>query len=97
MLSRHKSLIAVTLVTVASLSVVAAATAVVPGRNGRIAFTSGREAPNDNHAQLYLVDGFGGALSSPFTPVGGQSSHPSWSPDRTKVVFANGTPQQHLT
>ena len=30
------------------------ADAILPGRNGRIAFTSGREGPNDNDARIYL-------------------------------------------
>jgi hypothetical protein len=71
------------------------ADAVLSGRNGRIAFTSGREGANDNLAQLYLrtVIGStgGGTLSAPFSIPGTQNRHPSWSPDRTKVVFAAGT------
>ncbi len=71
--------------------------AVLSGRNGRIAFTSGRGAAagDDSLARLYLrpvqsSTGLGTA-SAPITPLGGQSRHPSWSPDRTKIVFANGT------
>jgi Tol biopolymer transport system component len=74
--------------------------AVLSGRNGRIAFTSGR-ASGDALAQLYLrpVTGSsgGGTIEPAFTPVGGQSRHASWSPDRTKIVFANGTPGSPLT
>ncbi len=33
-----------------------------------------------------------GTVSAPITPLGGQSRHGSWSPDRTKIVLANGTP-----
>jgi len=89
----HRSLLAGLLVVVAGLSLAASAAAVAPGRNGRIAFTSGREGANDNNAQLYTVNpSKPTALGSPFTAVGGQSRHPSFSPDRTKVVFASGTP-----
>ena len=77
------------------------ADAVLPGRNGRIAFTSGREGANDSLARIYLrtVIGSsgGGLLSAPISPLGGQSRHASWSPDRTKIVFANGTPGSPTT
>jgi Tol biopolymer transport system component len=68
---------------------------VLPGTNGRIAFTSGRTA-GDNTAQIFLrsvTSGTGGGvLSEPIAPLGGQSRHASWSPDRTMLVYANGTP-----
>jgi Tol biopolymer transport system component len=71
------------------------AQAVLPGTNGRIAFTSGRTA-GDNTAQIFLrsvTSGTGaGVLSEPIAPLGGQSRHASWSPDRTMLVYANGTP-----
>src|SRR4051794_40207169 len=83
------------LALLAVLTLAAPAQAVLSGRNGRIAFTSGREAANDNNAQIYLREVIGstgfGSLSAPITPFGGQSRHPSFSPDRTKLVFANGT------
>src|SRR3954463_5950422 len=81
----------------ALLLVVAAspAQAVLPGTNGRIAFTSGRTA-GDNTAQIFLrsvTSGTGGGTrSDPISPLGGQSRHASWSPDRTMLAFANGTP-----
>jgi Tol biopolymer transport system component len=75
--------------------------AVLSGRNGRIAFTSGREGANDNLAQIYLrtVTGStgGGGLSGPISIPGTQNRHASWSPDRTKVVFAAGTPGSPTT
>ncbi len=80
------------------LVVAVPAGAVLSGRNGRIAFTSGRGATagDDSQARIYLrpVTGStgGGLVSAPITPLGGQSRHPSWSPDRTKIVLANGTP-----
>ena len=33
----------------------------------------------------------GGTLSPPVTPPGGQYRHPTWSPDRTKIAYANGS------
>jgi hypothetical protein len=82
--------------SVAGLVQAGSASAVLEGRNGRIAFLSGREGPNDSMAQLYLrsvTSSTGsGALSEPFGIPGTQNRHPSWSPDRTKVVFAAGTP-----
>ena len=92
--TRRRAVVAAGLVLLSIFGLAASASATVPGRNGRIVFTSGREQPNDNLAQLYLRGASGstgvGALSPPITPVGGMSRHPSWSPDRTKVVFANG-------
>ena len=80
--------------------------AVAPGRNGRIAFTSGRvpdPAGDDNLAQIFLINPvnpfvagapLGAGAPTPITaaPIGAQSRHASWSPDHTKLVFANGTP-----
>lgn len=84
-----------------SLALAIPADAILSGRNGRIAFTSGREGANDNLAQLYLrevtSDVGSGNLIGPITPVGGQSRHPSWSPDRTRLVFANGIPGSPAT
>ena len=84
------------LVLGACLSLASPALAVLEGRNGRIAFTSGREGVNDNLSQLYMRGASGstgvGSLSPPFAIAGTQNRHPSWSPDRTKVVFAAGTP-----
>src|SRR5215212_1105327 len=84
--------LAVLLAALAAQTAVAPAHATVPGRNGNIAFTSGREGANDNESRIFRLGP--GALPdapSPLTPLGGQSRHPSWSPDRTKLVFANGT------
>jgi hypothetical protein len=84
------------LVLGACLSLTSPALAVLEGRNGRIAFTSGREGTNDNLSHLYMRGASGstgvGPLSPPFSIAGTQNRHPSWSPDRTKVVFAAGTP-----
>jgi Tol biopolymer transport system component len=72
----------------------ATAGAVLSGVNGRIMFASGREV-SDATAGLYMrtIVGSqgGGQVFSAVAPVGGeQHRHPSWSPDRTKVVFARG-------
>ena len=70
------------------------AEAVLSGRNGRIAFTSGREGANDDLAQIYAINPvnpqFG--VGSPLSIPGVQNRHASWSPDRTKLVFASGSP-----
>jgi Tol biopolymer transport system component len=75
---------------------------VTPGENGRIVFASGRSTNNDATARLHLLPVFsnttgGGTVSSPFVPIGGQYRHPSWSPDRRRVVVANGTPGSPTT
>jgi Tol biopolymer transport system component len=75
-----------------ALLVAGPATAVNPGRNGSIFFTSGREGPNDNEARLYKIKPTGAGLSAPLGIPGVQNRHPSLSPDRTKMVFAAGTP-----
>jgi len=72
----------------------AAAGAVVAGENGRIVMASGR-TDTDATARLHLLPVFsnsigGGTVGSPFVPAGGQWRHPSWSPDRTRIVAANG-------
>lgn len=91
--SKRTTLLATALVALAVLSMAATAAANVPGRNGRIAFTSGREGANDNLAQIFTLNPskpnvLGPAISIPTV----QNRHASWSPDRTKVVFAAGTP-----
>lgn len=70
--------------------------AVLSGENGRIVMVSGRPPETDATARLYLLpvpsnSSGGGLISAPIVPAGGQYRHPSWSPDRTKIVFANGT------
>lgn len=70
--------------------------AVLAGENGRIVLVSGRPPETDATARLYLLpvpsnSVGGGLISAPIVPAGGQYRHPSWSPDRTKIVFANGS------
>src|SRR5215211_5862033 len=80
-------------VLAAMLSMVASAFAVTPGRNGRIAFASGRNDGatvfSDANAQLWV-------RGTAIAPVSRLSSgfnthmhrHPVWSPDRTKMAYA---------
>ncbi len=69
--------------------------AVLSGENGRIVLVSGRPPETDATARLYLLpvpsSTGGGLISTPIVPPGGQYRHPTWSPDRTKIAFANGT------
>ena len=70
--------------------------AVLSGENGRIVFVSGRPPESDATARLYLLPVpsntvGGGTISPPITPPGGQYRHPTWSPDRSKIAYANGT------
>jgi Tol biopolymer transport system component len=73
------------------------AEAILSGRGtGRIAFTSGRTA-GDATAQIFIRNvnfnsGGSGTLGPPFGIVSNQARHPSWSPDRTRIVFAVGLP-----
>ncbi len=81
---------------VAALGALAApAVAVLSGENGRIVFTSGREA-GDSQSKLYLLpvpsSTGGGSISRAFDIFEfGQYRHPTWSPDRTKIAYARGT------
>ena len=77
------------------LALASPAQAVLGGENGRIVMISGRTPQTDATARLYLLpvpsnSVGGGTISEPIVPAGGQYRHPSWSPDRTKIVFANG-------
>jgi Tol biopolymer transport system component len=68
----------------------AAALAVFPGENGRIAFVSGRGgAPNnDASADVYILSGPNGIVD-PLTPTAaGQHRHPAWSPDLKQMAYA---------
>lgn len=78
------------------LAVPAPALAVLAGENGRIVFSSGREADTDAQAQLHLLpvpsSTGGGTVSEPVTSAPVQHRHPTWSPDRTRVAYAAGSP-----
>ena len=98
-----RRLLVLGIVFAGSVVLAAPADAVLSGRNGRIVFTSGRGATagDDSTARLYLRPVIGstgiGTISAPITPLGGQSRHGSWSPDRTRIVLANGTPGSPTT
>jgi hypothetical protein len=87
----HRSL-ALGLIVAALLALPAAAGAVLSGENGRIVLISG---PGFGDTQLFLrgVTGStgGGSTSGPLvTGLSQQHRHPTWSPDRTKIAFAEG-------
>lgn len=77
----------------ALLALPAAASAVLSGANGRIAYMSGRGF-TDAQAKLYLrvaTGSFGlGGNTGPMSMASGQHRHPTWSPDRTKIAYARG-------
>jgi Tol biopolymer transport system component len=95
---RRAIVVVLTLAFLAALP--STAGAVLSGVNGRIAFTSGRTM-DDNHAQIFLRTTIGsqggGAVGDPLTPTSFQSRHASWSPDRTRLVLAAGTPGSPTT
>src|SRR5829696_5525916 len=84
--------LALPLVLVAFLAFAVPADAVLSGRNGRIAFTSGRIA-GDATAQIFMVNPVTPSpIEGPFSIPMTENRHASFSPDRTKLVFAAGTP-----
>ena len=71
----------------------AAALAVFPGENGKIAFVSGMGgAPNDDSgADVYILDGPGDNSPEPLTSTTGalgQHRHPAWSPRLDAIAYA---------
>jgi Tol biopolymer transport system component len=77
---------------IALLALPASAGAVLPGTNGRIVFISG---PAFGNTQLFLRSvtsstGAGSTTGPLVTGLAQQHRHPTWSPDRTKVAFAEG-------
>src|SRR5436190_19099272 len=70
----------------------------VAGPNGKIVFASGRAnsdvpappANNDDNARLWVVDPGGTPVQVTSHPSGVQDRHPNWSPDHTKIVYAEG-------
>ena len=80
---------------IATVAMPAVADAVLSGTNGRIVLSSGRGAPNDQTAKLYLrptigSTGGGTAVPIPGATGAGQHRHPTWSPDRTMIAYAQG-------
>ncbi len=81
-------------VAVALTAMPGTADAVLSGTNGRILFSSGRDG-SDAAAKLYMrptIGSVGAGTAEPIpTATGdGQHRHPTWSPDRTKIVYARG-------
>jgi Ca2+-binding RTX toxin-like protein len=66
----------------------ASAQATRPGPNGPIVYVSG---PGFGDAPLVIRSGSGSVSPPLATGLNKQHRHPSWSPDRTKIVFAEGT------
>ena len=71
----------------------AAALAVFPGENGRIAFVSGMGGPpnDDSGADVYILDGPGDTTPTPLTSTtgaAGQHRHPAWSPRLDAIAYA---------
>ncbi len=84
---------------VAMLAGVAPARAVLPGPNGKIVFTSGRDDGltvfGDAHAQLWVAARAGATPVRVTANAAVQHRHASWSPDRTKLVYSAGVPPDY--
>jgi Tol biopolymer transport system component len=67
---------------------------VLPGPNGPIVFTSGRDdgatTLSDMRAQIWFLRGPGASAVRVTTLGLSHHRHPSWSPDRTKIAYARG-------
>jgi Big-like domain-containing protein/WD40 repeat protein len=90
MSQRLAILLAACLVALCALP--SAAGAVLSGRNGRIVYTSG---PPFGATKLFLrsvtSSTGGGSVTGPLdTTFTDQYRHPTWSPDRSKIAFAEG-------
>ena len=76
------------------LMVPTTAGAVLPGPNGMIVFTSGRDdgltTLDDAHAQLWVARKAGATPTRVTFNTAIQHRHASWSPDRTKLVYSAG-------
>lgn len=83
----------------AALIAPAPAGAVLPGPNGEIVFTSGRNDGatifDDNHAQLWIAPKAGAAPVRVTANAAIQHRHASWSPDGTKLVYSAGIPPDY--
>jgi len=67
---------------------------VVPGPNGPLVFTSGRDdgatTLSDSVAQIWFLSGPGGSALRLSGDIASHHRHASWSPDRTKIAYARG-------
>lgn len=87
-----RRLLATGLVLMGLLALPVPASAVLSGTNGRIAFISG---PAFGNTQLFLRSvtsstGAGSTTGPLATGLTEQHRHPTWSPDRTHIAFAEG-------
>ena len=82
------------LITIAAtlfLSLPAAAMAVWAGKNGKVAFVSGRNG-GDSSADVYFLNKPQGAVTGPNNPLlPGQFRHPNWSPLGDEIAVAYWT------
>ncbi len=90
-----RNLLGLLLVILGALLVTASnAGAVLPGPNGKLVFTSGRDdgatSFSDGNAQLWVVDRPGGVPHRVTVNAAIQHRHANWSPDRTKLVYSAG-------
>jgi hypothetical protein len=92
---RRRELVIAAVCLAAIVALPETAGAVLSGTNGRIVLVSGRDQPSDATAKLYLRPAFGGVGAGTASPVttatgAGQHRHPTWSPDRTMIAYAEG-------
>jgi Tol biopolymer transport system component len=92
---RRWGLAIATITCAATAALPSPAAAVLSGTNGRIVFTSARDPFTTATSQLYLRPTFSGSggpggasLITPSSTT--QRRHATWSPDRTKIAFAQG-------
>ena len=92
-MARPARWIAGTCIGAALLVLPAAAAAMFPGQNGRIAFVSGKGGtPNDDtSADVFILRGPGDSNPLQLTSAEGQHRHPSWSPDLKTIAYARWT------
>jgi len=87
--------LALALATLAGMGIAPASVgAVIPGANGPLVFTSGRDdgttVLSNTTAQIWFLSGPGGSATRLSTLGLSHYRHATWSPDRTKVAYARG-------
>jgi len=87
-MSKGSKWVVATIVATTLLALPAAATAVWAGKNGKVAFASGRDG-GDASADIYFLAKPNGTVTGPNTPLlTGQHRHPNWSPVGDQITFA---------
>ena len=88
---------------VAALAILTPASALgaFPGQNGRIAFSSDRDAPfpeRDTHSyDVYTMDADGTDIfRASISPETRQSGQPAWNAQGTKIAYASNRDMEHL-